>query len=307
MMQIIKPGTKIDFVGKRKLFFSISAILVAVCLGLIFIKGFNYGIDFAGGTAMRVKFQQAVSLEEVRTQLSDVIFGEFSLQNFGEPNEVLIRVGESGNLQTLSSSIKSKLESAFEDNAPVIESTEQVGPQVGDDLRKKAYMALLFSTIGILIYVALRFELVFAISAIIALMQDVILTMGIFALTGKEFNLTVVAAVLTVIGYSLNDTIVVFDRIREKIKAGALEKIDLKTLINLSVNETLSRTVLTSLLTSLAVISLLIFGGAAINSFAVIMLTGIVVGTYSSVAIASSFLYVIRTKKTGTIKQNARI
>lgn len=307
MMQIIKPGTKIDFVGKRKLFFTISAILVAVCLGLIFIKGFNYGIDFAGGTAMRVNFQKAVSLEEVRTQLSDVISGEFSLQNFGEPNEVLIRVGESGNLQTLSSSIKSKLESAFKDNIPLIESTEQVGPQVGDDLRKKAYMALLFSTIGILIYVALRFELVFAISAIIALMQDVILTMGIFALIGKEFNLTVVAAILTVIGYSLNDTIVVFDRIREKIKAGTLEKMDLKALINLSVNETLSRTILTSLLTSLAVISLLIFGGAAINSFAVIMLTGIVVGTYSSVAIASSFLYVIRTKKTGAIKQDARV
>lgn len=297
MMQIVKPGTKIDFMGKTKYFIIAFAVVIVLSFALIFGKGFNLGIDFAGGTVVQVKFEQPVHLDDIRNVLRPVINGDFVLQNFGDENEVLVRIVELDNigLQELSDNVKDALAAGFKDNAPTIQRVEQVGPQVGDELRSKAFFAMLYACIGILIYIAFRFELLFGVGAVIALVHDVIFTMGIYALVGKEFNITVMAALLTAAGYSLNDKIVVFDRIREKIKSAALEKHTWKEVVNMSVNETLSRTILTSLLTFLAVLSLYVLGGEVINGFALIMMLGIIIGTYSSVGVAATFVCYVRT------------
>ncbi|MDR2884843.1 MAG: protein translocase subunit SecF, partial [Deferribacteraceae bacterium] len=251
MMELIKPGTKIDFAGKYKMFFVGSAVFVAICLSFILFKGFNLGIDFAGGTVVQVKFTNPVHLDEVRTGLAPAINGDFVLQNFGEPNEFLIRVVEMKGigLQELSDTIKTQLTTSFAAENPTIQRVEQVGPQVGEELRQKAFLAMIYSAIGILIYVAFRFEILFGIGAIVSLIHDIIITMGIYSIIGKEFNLTVMAAILTVAGYSLNDTIVVFDRIREKLKDDKNNQKSWKEIVNMSINETLSRTILTSVLT----------------------------------------------------------
>jgi preprotein translocase subunit SecF len=308
MLQIIKPGTRIDFIGKAKLCAVISALAVIISAALIIFKGFNFGIDFVGGTVIQVRFDTPVLSEEVRAAINPVVGAEFAIQTFGDQNDMLIRVIETPdkNLQTLSEDITGALKTVFADNDVVITKTEQVGPQVGGELRKKAFMAVLYSTVGILIYIAIRFEFMFGIGAVISLLHDIIVAMGIYCLTGKEFNLTVMAAVLTVAGYSLNDTIVIFDRIRENIKNGALETVSWRELANKSVNETLSRTLLTSILTFLAVLSLYLFGGEVINGFALMMLIGIVVGTYSSVMIAAAFMVYVKTRQFFTAKSSPK-
>ena len=299
MMQIIKPGTKIDFIGKTKIFYTISLIAIAVSLVLIFTKGFNLGIDFAGGTVMHVRFSEPVPLEDIRAGLRDGIKGEFTLQSYDTETDVLIRVVEMEgvDLKDLSDSVLMQLNKSFAQYSPSIEKQEQVGPQVGDELRKKAFYAMLFASIGILLYVAFRFEWLFGLGTIIGIVHDLIIIMGIYCISGKEFNLTVMAALLTAVGYSLNDTIVIYDRIREKIKTGMLSTLSWKELINKSVNETLSRTILTSLLTFMAVFSLFLFGGEVLNGFALVMMGGIIVGTYSSVALSSTFIWLVRTSQ----------
>lgn len=308
MMQIIKPNTKIDFIGKLKIFFTASIIAIVLCFGLIFIKGYNLGIDFAGGTIIQVKFESPVHVDRIRQELTPVIKDDFVIQDF-DRGSVLIRVVEhessaqqdtsdkTTNLQKLSDDVKAQLSASFAAEQPSIQMVEQIGPQVGKDLRKKAISAALLSIIGILIYVAIRFRLKYGIAAVIALVHDVIIILGIYSLSGKEFNLTVLAAVLTAAGYSLNDTIVVFDRIREKVKSGALQNHTWKEVVNKSINETLSRTILTSLLTFMAVLSLFIFGGTVLNGFALVMMIGIVVGTYSSFAIAAMIMFILETKQ----------
>ena len=307
MMEIIKSGTKIDFVGKKNIFITLSLVFMAVCIFFIAHKGFNLGIDFAGGTVLQVRFADPVPLDEIREGLKSVIDGEFAIQNFGEPNEVLIRIGEHSGigLRELSDKIKIQLETKFTAKSPEIMRIEQVGPQVGDELRRKAFLAILYSVIGILIYVAFRFEIMFAIGAILSLIHDIVAVLGIYSIIGKEFNLTVMAAVLTAAGYSLNDTIVIFDRIREKVKAGKTSEHSWKEIINMSLNETLSRTVLTSVLTFIAVLSLYIFGGEVINGFALVMMAGIVIGTYSSIFIAAMFVLAIRSRQNTSAKTPA--
>ena len=299
MMQIIKPGTKIDFIGKTKIFYTISLIAIAVSLVLIFTKGFNLGIDFAGGTVMHVRFSEPVPLEDIRAGLRDGIKGEFTLQSYDTETDVLIRVVEMEgvDLKDLSDGVLMQLNKSFAQYSPSIEKQEQVGPQVGDELRKKAFYAMLFASIGILLYVAFRFEWLFGLGTIIGIVHDLIIIMGIYCISGKEFNLTVMAALLTAVGYSLNDTIVIYDRIREKIKTGMLSTLSWKELINKSVNETLSRTILTSLLTFMAVFSLFLFGGEVLNGFALVMMGGIIVGTYSSVALSSTFIWLVGTSQ----------
>ncbi|MDR2400945.1 MAG: protein translocase subunit SecF [Deferribacteraceae bacterium] len=299
MLQIIKPNTKIDFIGRAKRCITISIVLALTSAALIFFKGFNFGIDFIGGTVIQVRFENRVPLEDVRKTLEAPIGAEFTLQDFGDQNDVLIRVIETPgkNLQALSEAITGALKTSFEGNTVTISKVEQVGPQVGGELRRKAFTAVLYSTIGILIYIAFRFEFMFGIGAIICLLHDIIIAMGIYCLTGKEFNLTVMAAVLTVAGYSLNDTIVIFDRIRENLRNGGLDTMSWKELANKSVNETLSRTLLTSILTFSAVLALYLFGGEVINGFALMMLIGIVIGTYSSVMIAAAFMTFIRSRQ----------
>lgn len=298
MFELIKQGTRIDFMSKTKIFFAVSAVLFVLSLGTVFSKGFNFGIDFAGGTIIQMKFDSAPDVDKIRDTMDSLKIGEVVIQNFGSENDILIRVEKSkeGDLNKVANTIKSSMASTFPDNKFIVERVEQVGPQVGSELKSKATYAVIYALIGVLVYVAFRFQLVFAFGAVLAIFHDVVITLGIFSLTGKEISLTIIAALLTIVGYSLNDTIVVFDRIRENMRE-AKGDASLKDTINKSLNETLSRTVLTSLTTLLAVGSLYIFGGAVINGFAFALLIGVVIGTYSSIGIASAFVYILSKNK----------
>jgi len=297
MFELIKQGTKIDFMSKTKIFFIISGLLVLLSLGTVLTKGFNFGIDFAGGTIIQMKFETAPNVDDIRSAMDKLNIGEVVIQNFGAPEEILIRVEKTErDLNAVANTIKGSMTEKFPDNKFIVERVEQVGPQVGADLKSKATYAVIYALIGVLIYVAFRFQLVFSFGAILALFHDVIITLGIFSITGREISLTIIAAVLTIVGYSLNDTIVVFDRIRENMKEDRSD-MGFKDLINKSLNETLSRTVLTSLTTLLAVGSLYLFGGAVINGFAFALLIGILVGTYSSIGIASAFVFMLTKNK----------
>ena len=296
MIEIVKSNININFLGKSKLFFAISGALIIISLILIFTKGFNYGIDFAGGTVVQVKFEQAPDLNKIRASFKGLDLGEMVIQTFGESDHILVRVEKTGkDLKETANIIQAKLKE-IAGGKITIERVEQVGPQVGSQLKNKATMAVIYSLVGILIYVSIRFEFIFSLGAVLALFHDVIITLGIFSLMGKEISLPIIAALLTIVGYSLNDTIVVFDRIREKLKNSAT-KSDIMSVMNASINETLSRTLLTSGTTLLAVVSLYIFGGEVINGFSFALLIGIVVGTYSSIGVASSLVYTIKGRK----------
>lgn len=297
MIEIIKSNVNIDFLGKSKLFFIISALLIFLSIVTMVTKGFNYGIDFVGGTLVQVSFEKEPDLKILRDAFKDTNLGEMVIQTFGEPNDILIRVEKTEmDLNEVANIIQSKVEEIAGEQKFTIERVEQVGPQIGDQLKNKAIMAVIYSLIGILIYISLRFEFVFSLGAVIALFHDVIITLGIFSFLGKEITLPIIAALLTIVGYSLNDTIVVFDRIRERIK-GSSQKESLIETMNRSVNETLSRTVLTSGTTLLAVLSLYLFGGEVLSGFSFALLIGIIIGTYSSIGVASALVYVIKERK----------
>jgi len=252
--------------------------------------GPNYGIDFLGGTMVQVRFGKAPQISLVRESLAKLDLGETVVTTFGDPREVLIRVEKStADLNVLSSRIQQSLANDFGGkDAFEVRRVEIVGPAVGADLRQKALLAVLYSMIGILIYVAWRFEFRFAVAAIAALAHDVLITVGAFSVLGMEFTLPVVAAILTVIGYSLNDTIVVFDRIRENLKN--LRKETIAELINVSINQTISRTILTSGTTLIVILCLYFLGGGVIKGFAFALLVGVVAGTYSSIYIAAPII-----------------
>lgn len=299
MFELIKTGTKFDFIGKSRIYFTVSLVLCFLGLVLIFAKGFNYGVDFSGGTSVQVTFEKPVDIDKMRTTLSQDVGASVSIQTLGSDNSFRIKVDQGSgdeNLKKISDTISNTLKAKFSEGGNVtIDSVEQVGPQVGKDLKRQAFLAVLYAVIGILIYVAIRFELMSATSSIIALIHDIILTLGVVIALNVTFDLTVLAALLTVVGYSLNDKIVIFDRIRERARMD--EHIPLMESMNISINETLSRTILTSTSTLLAVISLAIFGGEVIKGFAIVMIAGIVIGTYSSIGIASSLVYAIKTHK----------
>lgn len=301
-MQLIKPDTNIDFIGKRKLALMISAILILVGLASLVIKGGpNYGIDFAGGTLVQVKFSKATDAAEVKKALSGLDLGSPVVQYFGEDqDEFLIRVEKtSAELQGFSSQILAALEQSYEKGNVDVRRVEMVGPQVGKDLRSKGLQAILYAMLGILVYVSWRFEFRFAVGAIIALVHDVLITLAAFSVFGKEIDLPIIAAFLAIIGYSLNDTIIVYDRIRENL--GKHHKEGFSFIVNRSINETLSRTLLTSGTTLLVVLALFVLGGGVIHNFAFAMLVGILVGTYSSVFVASPILiYWDERKKSGS-------
>ncbi len=299
MFELIKTGTKFDFIGKSRIYFTVSIVLCFLGLVLIFAKGFNYGVDFSGGTSVQVTFEKPVDIDKMRTTLSQDVGASVSIQTLGSDNSFRIKVDQGSgdeNLKKISDTISNTLKAKFSEGGNVtIDSVEQVGPQVGKDLKRQAFLAVLYAVIGILIYVAIRFELMSATSSIIALIHDIILTLGVVIALNVTFDLTVLAALLTVVGYSLNDKIVIFDRIRERARMD--EHIPLMESMNISINETLSRTILTSTSTLLAVISLAIFGGEVIKGFAIVMIAGIIIGTYSSIGIASSLVYAIKTRK----------
>ena len=299
MFELIKTGTKFDFIGKSRIYFTVSLVLCFLGLVLIFAKGFNYGVDFSGGTSGQVTLEKPVDRDKMRTTLSQDVGASVSIQTLGSDNSFRIKVDQGSgdeNLKKISDTISNTLKAKFSEGGNVtIDSVEQVGPQVGKDLKRQAFLAVLYAVIGILIYVAIRFELMSATSSIIALIHDIILTLGVVIALNVTFDLTVLAALLTVVGYSLNDKIVIFDRIRERARMD--EHIPLMESMNISINETLSRTILTSTSTLLAVISLAIFGGEVIKGFAIVMIAGIIIGTYSSIGIASSLVYAIKTRK----------
>jgi len=287
-MEIIRPDINFDFIGKRKIFYVISLVLIGIGLASLVIRGGpRYGIDFAGGTVIQLKFQKDVATGDIRSALSGVVEGNAVVQTFGEGNEYLIQLEESTEeLEGLSKRVRDTLSEKLGDPGLEVRRVEMVGPKVGKDLREKGLLAVLFSIGAILLYIWWRFELRFGLGAILALVHDVLITIGAFSIFDKQFDLTTVAAVLTIIGYSLNDTIVVFDRIRENMKKTG-GKGDIATIMNRSVNETLSRTLLTSGTTLLVVAALFALGGGVIHDFAFALLVGILVGTYSSIYVAS--------------------
>lgn len=289
-MQIIKHDINIDFVGKRKLALILSGVVILLGLvSLVVHGGPNLGIDFVGGTLVQVKFDENTDAAKIKDSLDALDLGSVVVQRFGDdPNEFLIRVQESSKEKDLSRMISGSLNAVYGAGKVDLRRVEMVGPQVGKDLREKGILSIVYAMIGILIYISWRFELRFAVGAIIALLHDVLITIGAFSLTGREIDLPIIAAFLAIIGYSLNDTIIVYDRIRENY--GKHQKKGFNTVVNLSINETLSRTILTSGTTLLVVLALFVFGGGVIHNFAFAMLVGILVGTYSSIFVASPVL-----------------
>ena len=286
-MEIFKKGTVYEFMGKRLPFLGLSAILVIASIVLLVTKGLNFGIDFAGGTIVQVKYEQKAPIDKIREVLNKTEYKGSSITEFGSPEEVVIRI--TGSSSNLANDIGDEMHKILDSTGKFeVRRVDIVGPKVGGELREAGLMALGLSLLVILAYVSFRFEWRFAVASILALAHDVTIALGAISLFNVEVNLDILAAILTILGYSLNDTIIVFDRIREGVQTS--KETILNKVVNESVSRTLSRTTLTSLTTFFVVVTLFMFGGEIIHGFAFTMLVGILVGTYSSIFIAASFL-----------------
>ena len=285
-MRILGKATQIDFMGKRKHALVFSSLLILIAFGSLVTRGLNFGIDFTGGTIIEVAYPETADLGELRQVLADAGYPDAQVQHFGTSRDVLIRIApqEGRDRAELSDEVLSALMAA--DNAVEKRRVEFVGPQVGEELTEQGGLAMLYALIGILIYVTLRFEYRFSLGAVVALIHDVIITLGVFSLAQVEFDLTVLAALLAVIGYSLNDTIVVFDRIRENFRR--MRKGTPVSIMNASINQTLSRTLMTSITTLLVLLALFFIGGKIIHAFALALIVGVFIGTYSSIFVAGA-------------------
>jgi len=288
--------TMINFMNKRKIAMSISLLLVIASIISIAANGLNLGIDFTGGYLIEAGYKTDVNLDEVRDALVAANFKDAQVQNFGSSRDIIVRIAPRDDLNkaTIGDSLLNVLKTTSTEDV-VMRRVEFVGPQVGDELRDDGGIALLVALGGILIYISLRFELKSASGAILALIHDVIITVGVFSLFHIEFDLTVLAAILAVIGYSLNDTVVVLDRIRETFRS--IRKTSPEEVLNLSINQTLTRTLMTSFTTLLVLIALFLFGGEIIHGFALALIIGVVIGTYSSIYIASAALLLMNVHK----------
>jgi preprotein translocase subunit SecF len=293
-VQIIPPNTKIDFVGKRSAAYLFSLALIVVSLVAFAIHGLNFGIDFRGGTLIEIKTEGPADITAIRDTIGALGLGEVQVQEFGEPDDVLIRIQrQEGSEEEQIKAAELVKEAIKPMIAPGGERrVEFVGPTVGDELIEAAIWAISLALGAILVYVWFRFEWQFGVGAVIALTHDVISTIGLFAVTQLEFNLATVAAVLTIAGYSINDTVVIYDRVREELRR--YKKLALPDLLNIAVNGTLSRTFMTSFTTLLALFALVALGGPIIRDFSLAMIWGIVIGTYSSVFIAVPVLLLLR-------------
>ena len=286
-MEFFKSDKIYNFMGKRLPFLGISSILVIASLVILFTKGLNFGIDFAGGTLVQVQYEQKAPIDKIRDVLNETKYKGSSITEFGTPEEVVIRITNTS--PDIANDISDEMHKILDSTGNFeVRRVDMVGPKVGSELREKGLMALGLSLIVILAYVSFRFEWRFAVASILALAHDVTIALGAIALVGVEVNLDILAAILTILGYSLNDTIIVFDRIREGVQTSKESILD--KVVNESVSKTLSRTTLTSLTTFFVVVTLYLFGGEIINGFAFTMLVGVIVGTYSSIFIAASFL-----------------
>lgn len=299
-MEFIKPGTHFDFVGKMKIAVGISVALIIISiLSVVWHGGLNFGIDFAGGTIIQVKFTKTAPADVIRKSFQGIHIDDAIIQEIGQ-DEVIVRTNQPMTKE-LQTKVGEALTGQFGAGNFDIRRIEFVGPKVGKDLTNKAILAIVFAWIGMLIYIAWRFEFRYALGAITALIHDTIIVIGALSLLNKEFTLTIVAALLTVIGYSVNDTIVVFDRIRENRKKDLKRR--LGEIINSSVNETLSRTILTAFTVFLVLVALFFLGGPVIHDFAFALLVGIVVGTYSSIFIASPIVLLFENLQLSKMKR----
>jgi len=287
-LRIVPANTAIDFIGRRTIAFAFSVALILGSLGLAFGSGLNLGIDFLGGILLEVKTDGPADVSKLRSDLGALGLGEVSLQEFGSPDVVLIRVQRQEGGDEAQQKAITIIRGALGEQVDEYRRTETVGPTVGAELKEAAMWAVGSAILAILVYIWFRFEWQFGIAAIVALIHDVLTTIGLFALFQLEFNLTTVAAVLTIAGYSINDTVVVFDRVRENLRK--YKKMSLVELFNLSINETLSRTTITSVTTLLALGALFFFGGEVIGGFSMALIWGVVIGTYSSIALAVPIL-----------------
>ncbi|MBK8909563.1 MAG: protein translocase subunit SecF [Rhodospirillales bacterium] len=295
-ISFVPANTHIPFMAARRVFLAASAGLVIASLALFAVRGLNYGIDFVGGILIEVQTQGPADLPDLRTRLSGLGLGEIALQEFGEPNEILIRIqkqegGEEAQQQAMEA-VKAELGSTVE-----YRRTELVGPKVSKELFWSGVEAVAFALVAMLVYIWFRFEWQFGLGAVIALAHDIISTIGVFALLGLEFNLSTVAAILTIAGYSINDTVVVYDRVRENLRK--YKTMPLPALFDGAINETLSRTTMTSMTTLFALLALYLLGGEVIRGFSFAMIWGIVVGTYSSICIAVPLLIYMNLRPSG--------
>ena len=290
-MEFFKKIPRFDFMRTRNIWFVISATIIVLSMVSVAIRGLNFGIDFTGGTLLEVHYAKPVELDAVRSALGQEGFGGAVVQHFGSSRDVMIRLAPQGEgAEEQSAQVSKRVMEALQkstDGGVELRRTEFVGPQVGAELAESGFLALIYTFGGILLYVALRFEWRLALGAVLALLHDPFVIVGVFSITGMEFDLTVLAAILAVIGYSINDTVVVFDRLRENFRK--MRKETPEEVVNAAVNQTLSRTIMTSGTTSIVVLALVLFGGEAINRFGLAILIGIAVGTYSSIYVASAF------------------
>jgi len=291
--------TNYNFLKYKKFFVSLSTVMTIGCLLIILIKGFNYGVDFKGGTVIEIRTEKNIHVEEIRSSISKLNINNYTVKEFGAANNFEISMENSINNNEFVNSIKNNLEKDLKQKIS-IRKVETVGPKVGGELIKSAIYALLFGFVAIFIYLWFRFEWQFSLGGIVALFHDTIITAGIFSLFNLKFDLTIIAALLTIIGYSINDTVIIYDRIRENLKKDSVS--NLTDLINKSLNETLSRTLKTSGATLLSIVAVLIFGGEVLRGFAFAITFGIIFGTYSSIYVASPIVMFFNIKRDWSVK-----
>ncbi len=302
-LRLVRQGTKIDFFQRARVWLGISLVMMVIAFGSFLIQGLNFGIDFQGGTSIRTQSEQPVDTAAYRAALEPLDLGDVSITEVFDPNfdenqhVAMVRIqAQEGDERIATETIQS-IQSALQtiDPAMTFPSVESVGPKVSGELIQTAAIAVALAVLAILAYIWLRFEWQFAVGAVLALTHDVILTIGIFSELQIKFDLAIIAALLTIVGYSINDTVIVFDRVRENLRK--YKKMDLKEVLNLSINETLSRTIMTSVTTLLALVSLFVLGGDVIRGFVFAMIWGVLIGTYSSIFVASAILLVLGVKR----------
>jgi preprotein translocase subunit SecF len=294
-LNIVPENTNVNFVGARRIAYPLSVLLILASIAAFAIQGLNFGIDFRGGILIEVKTQGPADVEQLRSDIGGLGLGEVQIQEFGQPDDVLIRIQQQDGEEAEQIRAIETIKNALGDQVVEYRRTEFVGPTVGAELIESAIWAVTLAIGAILIYIWFRFEWQFGVGAVIALTHDVITTIGLFAVTQLEFNLATVAAILTIAGYSINDTVVIYDRVREELRR--YKKMDMFALLNLAANRTLSRTFMTSVTTLIALIALAIFGGSIIRDFAIAMIWGVVIGTYSSVFVAVPILLMLNLSR----------